>query len=207
MAFADTLKKLMDVREMKAVDLARATGLSEAAISGYLKGTKEPRGKQSVEIAKALNVPLDILWETDFAPESQEISEGLVAFGDRLREARLQKGLTQEQLAKKIGVAKFTLTGYEKGNCEPDVFKIKKILEVLEADSDYLLGIDRTKKSPEPDATDSEDEKEKDEIVKVLTEGLSRLGFLDKDGMISDRDFKFLCSLVDLMLAHFNQED
>lgn len=68
MAFADTLKKLMDVREMKAVDLARATGLSEAAISGYLKGTKEPRGKQSVEIAKALNVPLDILWETDFAP-------------------------------------------------------------------------------------------------------------------------------------------
>lgn len=40
-------------------------------------------------------------------------------FGDRLREARVNKGLTQEQLAQKIGVAKSTLAGYEKGNREP----------------------------------------------------------------------------------------
>lgn len=66
-----------------------------------------------------------------------------MSFGDRLREMRLQKGLTQEQLAQQIGVAKSTLTGYEKGNREPDVFKIKRILEVLEVDSDYLLGISR----------------------------------------------------------------
>lgn len=66
-----------------------------------------------------------------------------MTFGDRLREARLQKGLTQEQLARQIGVAKSTLTGYEKGNREPDVFKIKRILEILDIDSDYLLGVSR----------------------------------------------------------------
>lgn len=66
-----------------------------------------------------------------------------MTFGDKLREARLQKGLTQEQLAQQIGVAKSTLTGYEKGNREPDVFKIKRILEILEVDSDYLLGVSR----------------------------------------------------------------
>lgn len=68
-----------------------------------------------------------------------------MTFGDRLREARLHNGLTQEQLAQRIGVAKSTLTGYEKGNREPDVFKIKRILEVLGVDSDYLLGVSREK--------------------------------------------------------------
>ncbi len=68
-----------------------------------------------------------------------------MTFGERLREARLHNGLTQEQLAQRIGVAKSTLTGYEKGNREPDVFKIKRILEVLGVDSDYLLGVTRAK--------------------------------------------------------------
>lgn len=61
-------------------------------------------------------------------------------FGDRLKEFRLAKGLTQEELAKQIGVAKTTLTGYEKGNREPDVFKIKKLAEVLGVTGDDLLG-------------------------------------------------------------------
>ena len=69
MAFSDTLRDLLDDRDMRAADLSRATGLSEAAISDYLKGKKEPRGKQSAIIAKALLVSLDTLWETDFAPE------------------------------------------------------------------------------------------------------------------------------------------
>lgn len=77
MAFSENLKMLMDTRQMKAADLARATGLSEAAISDYLKGKKEPRGRQSISIARAINVSLDELWETDFAdpkksPDSEE---------------------------------------------------------------------------------------------------------------------------------------
>ena len=80
---------------------------------------------------------------------------GSLTFGDRLREARLQKGLTQEQLAKQIGVAKSTLTGYEKGNREPDVFKIKRILEVLDLDSDYLLGVSRQTRPKEDGLSDT----------------------------------------------------
>ena len=64
-----------------------------------------------------------------------------MTFGNRLREARLHRGLTQEKLAKEIGVAKSTLTGYEKGNREPDISKIKRILEILDVDADYLLGV------------------------------------------------------------------
>jgi len=64
-----------------------------------------------------------------------------MGFGDRLREARISKGMTQEQLAREIGVAKSTLTGYEKGNREPDLFKIKRIIEALDIDAEYLFDI------------------------------------------------------------------
>ena len=71
MAFSHTLRNLLLDRNMKAVELARKTGLSEAAISDYLNGKKEPRGKQSIAIAKALNVSLDVLWETEFADKKK----------------------------------------------------------------------------------------------------------------------------------------
>lgn len=66
MSFAEKLKLLLTKNNMRAADLARCTQLSEAAISDYIKGKKEPRGKQSIAIAKALNVSLDELWDTDF---------------------------------------------------------------------------------------------------------------------------------------------
>lgn len=61
-------------------------------------------------------------------------------FKERLKECRLLRGLTQKELAEQIGVAKTTMTGYEKGNREPDVLKIKKIASALNVDCDYLLG-------------------------------------------------------------------
>lgn len=61
-----------------------------------------------------------------------------MAFKDRLKEARLSRGLTQEQIAKQIGVAKSTFTGYEKGNSEPSILTISKIMNVLKVDANFL---------------------------------------------------------------------
>lgn len=69
--------------------------------------------------------------------------EGVIVmtFSERLLYARKEKGFTQEQIAEAIGVAKSTYTGYEKGNREPDLFKIKKLIEVLGVSSSWLLGL------------------------------------------------------------------
>lgn len=67
--FSEHLRKLLGERQMSAAELARQTGLSEAAISGYLNGKKEPRGAQSKSIAQALNVSLDELWQTGYNVE------------------------------------------------------------------------------------------------------------------------------------------
>ena len=75
MGFSEKLRELLLDRKMKAADLARATGLSEAAVSDYLKGKKEPRGRQSIAIAQALSVSLDDLWETGFDGKANDTTE------------------------------------------------------------------------------------------------------------------------------------
>lgn len=61
-----------------------------------------------------------------------------MAFNDRLKEARISKNLTQEELANKIGVAKSTMNGYEKGVSEPSINTISKIIDILEIDANFL---------------------------------------------------------------------
>ena len=62
-----------------------------------------------------------------------------MAFIDRLKAARLEKKLTQEQLAKEIGVAKPTYNGYEKGNSEPNMLILSKLMKVLGVDANYFV--------------------------------------------------------------------
>lgn len=76
-----------------------------------------------------------------------------MTFGERLKQFRESRGLTQEQLATAIGVAKTTVTGYERGNREPDVAKIKKLAAALGVSGDELLGTGQEKK-PTPVSED-----------------------------------------------------
>ena len=62
-------------------------------------------------------------------------------FNENLRYAREQKGLSQKDVAEKIGVAKSTYSLYVSGNREPNVQTIKKISDVLNVSADDLLGI------------------------------------------------------------------
>lgn len=62
-----------------------------------------------------------------------------MALTDRMKEARKTKGLTQESIARKIGVAKSTYTGYEKGNSEPNMLILSRIMNVLEVDAIFLF--------------------------------------------------------------------
>lgn len=61
-----------------------------------------------------------------------------MSFYDRLKESRVNAGYTQEQLAKKIGIAKSTLSGYESGNRDPSMYTISKIMEILNVDANFL---------------------------------------------------------------------
>lgn len=58
---------------------------------------------------------------------------------------RLASGLTQTEIAEKLGVSKSTISMYENGNREPDFDTLEKIADFFNVDIDYLLG--RTEKT------------------------------------------------------------
>ncbi len=61
-----------------------------------------------------------------------------MALSDRIKEARLKSGFTQEQLASIIGAAKSTITGYEKGNRIPPALVIGLIADATNVDAIFL---------------------------------------------------------------------
>lgn len=60
--------------------------------------------------------------------------------GNRLRQRRLQLGLTQQQLADKIGAKKNTISNYECNISSPSEEIIIALMEVLDCDANYLYG-------------------------------------------------------------------
>ena len=78
-----------------------------------------------------------------------------MAFHDRLKEARRNRGLTQEQLGSAIGAAKSTITGYEKGKSEPSVAKINELMQVLGVDANFLYQDEMASYIPTPTKKDA----------------------------------------------------
>ena len=64
-------------------------------------------------------------------------------FGARIKNMRKSLGLTQADLAKKIGVTKQAITTYETGIREPSFRNLIKLSRVLNVTTDWLLGEDQ----------------------------------------------------------------
>lgn len=61
-------------------------------------------------------------------------------FSKRLYELRINKGLTQPELAKDLNVAKQTISNWENDNRSPDNEMLIKIANYFDVSLDYLLG-------------------------------------------------------------------
>lgn len=64
---------------------------------------------------------------------------------NRIRELRQAKGWTQTQLGDRVGMAKTTISGYEKGDHQIDPAMICALCDIFGCTADYLLG-----RSPSP---------------------------------------------------------
>lgn len=64
-----------------------------------------------------------------------------MAFKDRLKEKRKEAGLSQAELAARVGVTSRTIQNYEMGSRKPQSAEVVgRIAEVLHTTTDYLLG-------------------------------------------------------------------
>lgn len=65
-------------------------------------------------------------------------------FGQRLRSLRQSKGLTQRQLADRLGISASAVGMYEQGRREPDNMLLSELCRVLDTTTDYLIGFTKT---------------------------------------------------------------
>ena len=61
-------------------------------------------------------------------------------FAQRLRELRLNKGLSQKELGERLGLHNSTISMYERGEREPDFDTLDLIADYFNVDVQYLLG-------------------------------------------------------------------
>ena len=61
-------------------------------------------------------------------------------FGVKLKELRIEKGLSQRKLGEIFGVCNQTVSFWETGSREPDLDALVKIADFFEVSVDYLLG-------------------------------------------------------------------
>lgn len=66
----------------------------------------------------------------------------MVDFGNRLKKLRKQMGLTQTQLAERMGVTKSMISYYEVENRRPSPETLIKLAHIFHVSTDYLLGIE-----------------------------------------------------------------
>ena len=64
----------------------------------------------------------------------------VVYVGEKLKEIRTRRLLTQEELAEKAGVSAATVVNVERNNQEPHFRTIRKLAKALDIDPTELLG-------------------------------------------------------------------
>lgn len=62
-------------------------------------------------------------------------------YGQRIRELRIEKGLTQTQLAEQLGLTQKSVSKYELEQLDLSTELVVKISRFFEVSADYLLGM------------------------------------------------------------------
>ncbi|MBQ8425378.1 MAG: helix-turn-helix transcriptional regulator [Clostridia bacterium] len=63
--------------------------------------------------------------------------------GKIIKELRLEKGLTQTELAKILNTTQDTISLWELGKSNPDIIFVIELAKYFDVTSDYLLGLEK----------------------------------------------------------------
>lgn len=151
---ASRLNEALDDANITAQELSDLTGISKSSISQYRSGRCIPKREGAEKIGMILQVsplwllgfdvlkhPLEGNKEVEIQTESQTIPEENVVVGERIKTRRKQLGITQQELADKLGYkgrSSINKIELSKRNLPPK--KIKQIADMLLTTPEYIMG-------------------------------------------------------------------
>ena len=115
--------------------------------------------------------------------------------GNRLKKLRLEKKLTQLQIAQKVNISEARYNLYENNKRQPDYELLKSLAEVLETTTEYLLGNDNTTKTISSVIPDNE----LADKLSVLIENEHAKVLFDKLGELSDEELNQVADIVNIV--------
>lgn len=74
-------------------------------------------------------------------------------FSERLKRLRMEKGITQKELADRLHISRSTIAGYESLGKEPDGEKLCALADFFGVSVDYLLGVTDSRELTSPTPT------------------------------------------------------
>ena len=80
----------------------------------------------------------------------------MVNLGERLKTLRIESGLTQKQIAERVGVAISGISSYESGTRLPSYPVLIKLARVYHVQTDFLLGVTSKETIDISDLTDDD---------------------------------------------------
>lgn len=67
------------------------------------------------------------------------------AFHEKIRQARLDTGLTQREVAAETGILQSIIAHIEKGNREPSIENLGKLIDFYGVDANWIIGTGKKK--------------------------------------------------------------
>lgn len=106
-----------------------------------------------------------------------------MVFKDKLKEKRIEAGLTQAELAAKVGTTARTIQNYELGKSKPSNMEIAQLIaDVLGTTTEYLLGSNGTYVVEAREKGGAKAARDIDELVSEVT-GMFAGGKLSEDAL------------------------
>jgi transcriptional regulator with XRE-family HTH domain len=123
-------------------ECSQALGVDSETFSAYELGEKSPSLPEIEALAYYLDLPVDYFWSEDVAPEAKKPIEPadlerLMGIRQRIigaliKQARLQSGLSLDELTEKAGLSNGNLAAYELGEVQIPLPELEAIAQVLD---------------------------------------------------------------------------
>lgn len=123
--------------------------------------------------------------------------------GNRIKELRKKRGLTQKQLAQKFNVSEQAIAGYEQNARRPNPDMLKDLANFFEVSVDYLLGNDDTSISL---SNATEDKELNKKILQMAQDEFDRTLF-KKYGDLSEEKKKLVMAVINGIIEEASKED
>jgi transcriptional regulator with XRE-family HTH domain len=132
---------------MNVKDVSKATGLSSNAISAYEYGRRDISLPHLEVLAHAYRVPISYFWSDNPIMEDEDrdwhvqkaIEVRRRIIGVLLRQARMEAGYSQKDLAKVLGCTSARITSYEFGRTDIPLLNLEKLANFLDVPLSYFL--------------------------------------------------------------------